>query len=66
MKWWNRKIALRIFPNCTVLDNWVFENFMLADERFAKDLDGLKTCVLVNNDLCEKLVPPLELPRTSD
>ena len=39
---------------------------MLADEQFAKDLDGLKTCVLVNNDLCEKLVPPLELPRTSD
>ena len=24
-------------PKCTILDNWVFENFMSADELFAKD-----------------------------
>ena len=22
--------------NCIILDNWVFKNFILADERFAK------------------------------
>ena len=32
--------------NCTIL----------ADEPFAKDLLMLETCVLVNNDLCSKLV----------
>ena len=25
-------------PDCIILDNWVFENFMLADEPFAKPL----------------------------
>ena len=25
-------------PNCTILDSWIFENFILADERFAKAL----------------------------
>ena len=25
-------------PNCTILDNWVFKNSILADELFAKAL----------------------------
>ena len=25
-------------PNCTILDNWVLENFILTDESFAKAL----------------------------
>ena len=29
----------------------VFENFILADESFAKVLPSFKTCVLVNNKL---------------
>ena len=32
-------------PKCTILDNWVFEDFVLADETFAKDLQIFKTCV---------------------
>ena len=34
-----------------ILSNWVFDNFILAEELFAKALRGLETCVLVNNNL---------------
>ena len=40
-------------PNCTILGSWVFNNFILADEFFAKTLQSLETSVLVNN-LCRK------------
>ena len=43
-------------PNCTILNNWVFESSILADEPFAKALQIFETCVSVNNDLCGKLV----------
>ena len=46
-------------PKCTILDSWVFENFILADEPFAKVLPILETCVLVNNDLRGKLISSL-------
>ena len=46
----------RIPPDCIILDNCVFENFVLADEPFAKALRIFETCVLLNNNLCEKLV----------
>ena len=36
--------------------NWVFDNFILAEELFAKTLQSLKTCVLVNNNLCGNIV----------
>ena len=36
-----------------MLDSWVFENFILADEPFAKPLEFFETCVLVNNNLWE-------------
>ena len=42
--------------NCTILGNQVFENFILADEPFAKPLRIFETCVLVNKTLCGKLV----------
>ena len=48
--------------SCTILDNWDFENFILAYEPFSKALLIFKTCVLVNNSLCGKLVSSLELP----
>ena len=44
----------RNYPNFTILDNWIFENFILADEPFAKALHIFKTCVSVNSNLCGK------------
>ena len=48
-------MSQRTPPDYTILDNWVFENFILADEPFAKALQILETCVSVNNNLYEKL-----------
>ena len=47
-------------PNCIILDNKVFEKFLLADEPFAKALEIFKTCLSVNSSLCGKLVSSLE------
>ena len=49
-------------PDCIILDNWVFENFILVDEPFVKALRIFETCVLFSNNLCEKLVSSLEIP----
>ena len=38
-------------PDCIILDNWVFDNLILADELFAKALRRFETYVLVNNNL---------------
>ena len=40
----------------------VFENFILADEPFAKALQIFETCVSVNNILCRKLFSSSEFP----
>ena len=53
-------------PNCTILDSWAFENIILADDPFAKALQILETCVLVNCNLCGKSVLSLESPTTFD
>ena len=47
-------------PDFIILDNLFFENFILADEPFAKALRIFETCVSVNNNLCGKLVSLLE------
>ena len=39
----------------TILDNWVFENFILADTPFVKALWIFETYVSVNSTLCGKL-----------
>ena len=52
----------RIPPNCTTLDNWAFEDFILADEPFAKVLQIFETRVLVNNNWSGKVVSSLEFP----
>ena len=52
--------SLRIPPDCIILDKWVFENFILADETFAKALQIFETCVSVNNKLRGQLVSSLE------
>ena len=54
------------FPYCPVLCNWVFENFILAEEPFAKVLRSFETWVLVNKNLCGKLMSSLESPTTFD
>ena len=60
------KIPPKNPPNCPILSNWVFDNFILADDPFAKDLRSFETCVLVNNSLCGKLFSSLESPTTID
>ena len=47
--------------DCSILCNWVFDNFILSDELFAK---AFKTCVLVNNNLYGKVASSLELTIT--
>ena len=49
-------------PNCTILDSWVFDSLILTDELFATALQRFASCVLVNNNLCGKLVSSSELP----
>ena len=44
-------IHQKIPPDCIILDNWVFNNFVLANEAFEKGLRSFETCVLVNNNL---------------
>ena len=36
-------------PDFHILCNWDFDNFVLADQSFAKALRSFKTCVLVNS-----------------
>ena len=40
-------------PFCPILCNWVLDNFILADEPFAKALQSLKTSVLVKKNYLE-------------
>ena len=47
--------------HCSIVDSYVFENFILADEPFAKSWWILGTCVSVNN-LCGKLASYFESP----
>ena len=42
-------------PGCPILWNWVFYNFTLADEPFAKALGCFEACKAVSNNLCRKL-----------
>ena len=53
-------------PNCPILCIWVFDNFILAEELFAKALWSFEIYVLVNNNLCGKLFSSLESPATFD
>ena len=47
---------LRNCPDCTVLVNWVLNNYILADES----LRISDPCLLVSSSLCRKLVSSLE------
>ena len=49
-------------PDYIILDNWVFDNLILADESFEKALRILEICLSVNNSSCGKLASSLESP----
>ena len=51
-------------PNYSILCNWAFDNFLLADESLSKALRSLESCVLVNSNLSRKLFLSLESPAT--
>ena len=38
-------------PDCIILDNRIFENFILADEPFVKALHIFEACVSFDNNL---------------
>ena len=58
------KILPKNPPDCPILCNWIFDNFILVDEPLAKALRSLEICVLVNNNLYGKLFSSLESPTT--
>ena len=37
-------------PDCTILDNWVFDNLISTDDLLAKALWRFGTCLLINNN----------------
>ena len=43
-------------PDYIILANWIFEIFILVVKPFVEALRIFETCVLVNNNLCGKLV----------
>ena len=51
-------------PDCLILCSLVFDNFIFADEPFAKTLRTLETFILVNNNLCRKFFSSIESPTT--
>ena len=48
----------RNLPDCTILDNWVFDNLISVDDLLAKALRRFSACLLVNHNLWKKLVSP--------
>ena len=48
-----------ILPGCTIWDNWVFENSLLAEEPVPKAFRIFENCVSGDNNLCVKLVSAL-------
>ena len=51
-------------PDCAILCNLVFDDFILADKPFGQALRNFQTGVLINNNLCGKLFSALESPTT--
>ena len=58
----DRRSLPRNPPDCTILDSWVFNNFIFADELFGKALQNFETCLSVSKNLCGKFVSSLESP----
>ena len=47
-------------PDCLTLCNRTFGNFIIAEEFITKSLWSLKTCVLVDSNLCGELSSSLK------
>ena len=60
------KACLEIILIVLFTGSQVFDNFISADGLFAKVLPILETCVLVNKNLCGKLVSLIKLSITFD
>ena len=50
------RILPRNLPDCIVLEIWVFDNILLANKLFGKCLERFAAYLLVNNNLCGKLI----------
>ena len=48
------KVYLKNPPDCPILCNWVFDNFILAAELSVEALRSFETYVLVNKNSCGK------------
>ena len=57
-------MVLEVYPEILLIAR--FDDFILADELFAKVLRSLKAYLSVNNKLCAKLVWTLASPVTFD
>ena len=53
-------------PDCPILNSWVSDNFILAEELFGKALQSLETCALVTKNVWGKLFSSLESPKIFD
>ena len=51
-----KEVYQGILQTCIILDNCVFENFMLVDDLLAKCLQRLATCLSVKSSIRRKLV----------
>ena len=55
------KLLSKKHPDCPVWCNWVFDNFVLAEDYLHKLYQGLKLVYLLMRKLCRELFSSLEL-----
>ena len=53
-------ILLRNPPDCTILNNWVLDNFTSADELLAKVLQSFETCLPIGGKFYGNMVLSLK------
>ena len=56
------RVLLRNPLTCNIIDIYVFDYSILADELFAKTLQNIEAYLSVSNKLCEKLVSSFPSP----
>ena len=59
-------VILFLVMDQKVYQEILLEKSILTDELFAKVLQRSATCLLVNNNLCRKLISSLEFPNIFD
>ena len=50
------KGQVKNYRDCRILCNWALDNFIFAEELFEKALRSFETFVIINNNLCGKLL----------